>query len=309
MASPLTDDMLAPSISRRGFVQFDRRLTDADFERLAAWMRGYPEMTLRAYGSYDRSITDLEFLRFFPTLRRFDADALFDSLGSLDGLRHLPEDLEELAIGATRRPLDLATLRRFRALTFLYLERQTKHLEVISELTSLEALALRSITLPDLSRLLPLRGLRSLELKLGGTNDLRLLPRIGDLAYLELWLIRGLVDIGPVADLAGLRFLFLQALRRVERLPDLAHARSLRRVHLETMKGLRDLRPLASAPALEELLLIDMPQLEPEDVLPLVGHPTLKGVTAGLSSRRGAAGITRMLGLPAAGQRRSWSDL
>ena len=92
-------------------------------------------MTLRAYGSYDHSITDLEFLRFFPTLRRFGADALWDSLTSLDGLRHLPADLEELGIGATKVKLDLAVLSRFPELRWLFLEGQTKHLEVISGLT------------------------------------------------------------------------------------------------------------------------------------------------------------------------------
>ena len=100
--SPLTDEMLRPAPTGRGVVQFDRRLTDDDFRALGEWFRAYPEMDLRAYGSYDHSITDLEFLRFFPTLRKFAADALWDSLTSLDGLRHLPPDLEELGIGATK---------------------------------------------------------------------------------------------------------------------------------------------------------------------------------------------------------------
>ena len=114
VSSPLTDEMLRPSLTGRGVVQFDRRLTDDDFRQLGEWFRAYPEMDLRAYGSYDHSITDLEFLRFFPTLRRFAADALWDSLTSLDGLRHLPTDLEELGIGATkvearpRRPVSLS---------------------------------------------------------------------------------------------------------------------------------------------------------------------------------------------------------
>src|SRR3954451_15389327 len=91
--------------------------------------------TSRAYGSYDHSITDLEFLRFFPTLRRFAADALWDSLTSLDGLRHLPSDLEELGIGATKVKLDLAIVSRFPGLRRLFLEGQTKHLDVIPKLT------------------------------------------------------------------------------------------------------------------------------------------------------------------------------
>ena len=199
--SPLTPEMLRPSLTGRGLVQFDHRLTDDEFGRLGEWFRAYPEMTLRAYGSYDHSITDLEFLRFFPTLRRFGADALWDSLTSLDGLRHLPPETEELGIGATKARLDLAILARFSELTWLFLEGQTKHLEVISGLAKLDDLTLRSITLPDLGLLTPLSRLRSLDLKLGGTRDLRLLPRIGELRYLELWMIRGLTDVSAVGSI------------------------------------------------------------------------------------------------------------
>src|SRR6476469_2329268 len=245
--SPLTAEMLKPSLTGRGVVQFDRRLTDEDFAQLGEWFRPYPEMDLRASGSYHNSITDLAFLRFLPTLRRFAADALWDSLTSLDGLRHLPADLEELGIGATRAKLDLAVLSRFPDLTWLFVEGQTKHLEVISGLTALRDLTLRSITMPDVSLLLPLTGLRSLDLKLGGTRDLRLLPRVGELWYLELWMIRGLTDVTPAGGISSLRTLFLQALRQVEALPDFREATELKRVRLETMKGLRDLRPLATA--------------------------------------------------------------
>src|SRR5882672_1948662 len=87
VSSPLSDEMLAPSATGRGIVQFSSMLTDNDFSRLGEWLRHYPEMTLRAFGSYDGSIRDLEFLRFFPFLRRFDVDAVHHHLASLEGLR------------------------------------------------------------------------------------------------------------------------------------------------------------------------------------------------------------------------------
>ena len=298
VSSPLTGEMLRPSVTGRGVVQFDKRLTDDDFATLGEWFRQYPEMTLRAYGSYDHSIQDLEFLRFFPTLRRFSADALWRDLTSLDGLHHLPTDVDELGIGATRAKLDLAVLSRFPELRWLFLEGQTKHLEVISGFRSLYDLTLRSITMPDLSLLLPLKGLRSLDVKLGGTRELGLLPHVGELWYLELWMIRGLTDISAVGRIASLRSLFLQALRQVETLPDMSQMTSLRRVSLETMKGVRDLRPLATAPALEEIDLTDMRHLQPEDLAPLVGLPHLKAVSAGLGSRRKNEAAEALLGLP-----------
>jgi len=298
--SPLTDEMLKPFPAPSGVVQFSSRLTDEDFGRLADWLRHYPQVALRAYGSYDGSITDLEFLRFFPFIKRFNADALYHSLVTLDALRHLPVDLERLTIGRTKRQLDLAILQRFRNLNSLYLEGQTKGIAVLSTLVSLEELTLRSITLPDLSVLVPLANLLALDIKLGGTKDLGVLPRIGRLRYLELWMIKGFRDLTPVGRLPHLRYLFLQALRRVEALPDLRANVELRRVHLEAMRGLRDLRPLASAPSLEELLLIDMAHLRPEDLRPLAGLTKLKAATFALGSRRKNEAAEASLGLPPA---------
>lgn len=296
--SPLTPQMLQPSPSGRGAIQFSKLLTDDDFARLAEWLRQYPEMGLRAYGSYDRSIQDLEFLRFFPSLRSFEVDRIYSGLASLDGLRHLPEDLDSLWIGASERPLDLRILTRFRNLKELYLEAQTRGLDVVSGLTSLEDLTLRSVTLPDLAMLLPLTRLLALDIKLGGTKNLALLPSIGRLRYLELWLIRGLADIGPVGAMPHLEYLFLQALKQVETLPDFSKAPNLRRIHLETMKGIRELGAIATAPTLEELLLIDMGHLKPEALRPLAGIPHLKAVTLALGSYRKNAAAQAIVGLP-----------
>ena len=294
--SPLTDEMLRPSPTGRGVVQFESLLTDGDFSRLAEWLRQYSQMELRAYGSYDGSIRDIEFLRFFPFLRRFAVDGI-GSLESIDGLRYLPEDAEGIVIGWTKRKLDLAILGRFGALRKLDIDGQTKNIGVISRLISLEGLTLRSITLPDLSILLPLDRLLSLDIKLGGTKNLGLLPRIGALRYLELLMIRGLSDISAVGELPHLRHLSLQASKQVEAIPDLTRCVALRRVELMTMKGIRDLRPLATAPALEEVILADMPQIQPEDLRPLVGLPRLKAVSYGDSLRKAAA-AQALLGLP-----------
>ena len=140
-------------------------------------------MTLRAYGSYDHSITDLEFLRFFPTLRRFGADALWDSLTSLDGLRHLPAGARRAR--HRRDEGDGSTspvLSRFRGAAVALPRGPDEAPGGDLGPARLYDLTLRSITMPDLSLLLPLTGLRSLDIKLGGTRDLGLLPRVGELA-------------------------------------------------------------------------------------------------------------------------------
>jgi hypothetical protein len=286
VCSPLTDEDLAPLVAEHTTVQFSSRLTDAEFRRLADFMADYPNVRLRVYGGYDGSITDLDFLRFFPRLRRFSVDAIYE-LPSLDGIGLLSDELEDLLIGWTRsKRFSLRNLARFRNLKTLYLEGQQKDFAAIGELESLEDLTLRSITLPDLSALLPLRRLASLDIKLGGTHELALLPQIGRLTYVELWRIRGVDDVSPLAEIKTLEHVFLQTLKRVTALPSFARSPSLRSARLDTMKGITDLAPLADAPNLELLRLIQMCQLEPEALRPFIGHPTLRDGTWGLCSDR-----------------------
>ena len=284
-------------------VQFDSLPSEKDLRRVADLMERHPDVPLRVYGGYDGSITNLDFLRFFPHLTRFHADALrYRDFDSIDGLRHLPDGLVELSLGRTKKRFSLAPLARFRSLRTLYLEGDPKDIEVISSLTVLNDLTLRSITLPDLSILLPLRQLRSLDIKLGGTRDLGILPELAPLAYLELWMIRGLDDITSIGELASLQYLFLQDLSQVDRLPDMSRMTALRRVAIEGLKRLTDLSPLREAPALEELSLFKSPHLSVDDLGCLVGHPTLKALSVGLGSKRKTDAVAKLLPLPRPGK-------
>jgi len=296
LAPPITDEQLRPLGSRCRCVQFSEPLSDDEFKRVAAFMSNYPHVSFRVYGHYGDGC-DLEFLRHFRELRRFKVDVF--KLHDLSGLRYLPDDLESLGVSGTKsKRFSLEFLARFRSLRSLYIEGHKKDIAAVSSLTSLQDLALRSITLPDLGILKTLCHLLSLDISLGGTRNLELLPRIGRIRYLELWMIRGLKDLRPVADMQFLQYLFLQSLRRVTDLPSFRNLNRLRRVHLETMKGLTDVQPVADAPALEELLAIDMAELQPEAVLPFVGHAALCRVSVGLGSLKKNNTVAEILGLP-----------
>jgi hypothetical protein len=274
-------------------------LSEDDLRRLGGFMERYPDVPLRAYGGYDGTIVDLEFLRFFPRLRRFSADALrYHEFNSIEGLRFLPDDLLELGLGRTKRRLSLLPLARFQSMRKLYLEAQTKDIDVISALTELEDVTLRSTTLTDLSLLTPLRQLRSLDLKLGGTRDMGLLASLTSLTYLELWMIRGLQDISMVGELSSLQYLFLQDLARVDRLPDMSRMSSLRRLHLQNLKLVSDLTPLLRAPVLEELVIVESRHLTMEDLACLAGHPSLTHAVVALGSRKKNEAAKEMLRLP-----------
>lgn len=233
--SPVTEANLATLDDRPEIIQFSSALSESDYALLGDWFDGQPSKTLRVYGSDDGTITDLEFLRHFPKLHSFQADALYHSLVNIDGLAHLPDDVQYIGLGQTKKRLPLAPLARFTKLQRLHLEGQSKDIEVVSHLRELKSVTLRSITLPDLALLKPLSHLRALDLKLGGTMNLALLPELQSLEYLELWMVKGLSDLSPIAELPRLEYLFLQALRQVESLPAMANLVGLQRLWLETM--------------------------------------------------------------------------
>jgi hypothetical protein len=296
VSSPLSPKMLSPLDSRCRVVQFSEPLAESDYLKLSAFLSDYPSVSLRVYGGIN-PMEDLEFLRFFPAVTKFQADLW--RLGSLSGLRHLSPELTFLGLGAAKaKSLSLGILARFENLEELFIEGLTKDMAAVGNLRNLQRLTLRSITLPDLSLMKPLKKLISLDLKLGGTRNLALLPEIGTLKYLELWMIKGFSDLSSVSSMPHLQFLFLQALRNVMELPDMKNLARLRRIHLETMKGVTSLDSLASAPALEELLVLDCSHLNVEDFTCLKGHPSLKRVSVGLGSIRKNEGVKELLGLP-----------
>lgn len=276
-------------------VQFSQPLTERDHRWLAGWLADHPSTTLRAWGH----VPDLDFLRFYPELLRFSADTFYDGPESFEGLRHLRPDLHSLGLGTADKRLSLTPLEHMSGLRRLFLQKQTRDIDVLSRLTSLRSLTLREITLPGLSLLLPLTGLRALDLKLGGTRDLSLLPRIGQLEYVELWMVRGLSDLDPLAEVPTLRYIHLEALKQVTALPaDLSRLTRLDTVFIETMKGLTDLTPLLTASALRRVALVDMRHLEPAQVGVLREHPSLRHLIAGLGSARKNQAVQELVSLP-----------
>jgi internalin A len=138
-------------------------------------------------------------------------------------------------VSRPKKKLSLAPLARFGKIQGVYLEGPAKDIEVVSDLPHLRSLTLRSITLPDFALLRPLANLRALELKLGGTSGLSLLPQRQGLEYLEPWMVRGLSDHSPISRLPNLEYLFLHTLRQVKALPVMTELVSLRRLCLETI--------------------------------------------------------------------------
>ncbi|HKS58199.1 MAG TPA: hypothetical protein VJS12_23080 [Steroidobacteraceae bacterium] len=262
-----------------------------------------PDVELRVYGYYEHGMEcDLGFAARLPNVRHFSADNLMRaknveaiaampalqslSLGIFEAeefavLSQITPALTKLGLHATRsRKPRLDGLARFERLRSLYLEGQSKGIEVISGLRQIEDLSLRSITTDDLSYLAPLARLRSLEIKLGGIRSFVGVEGKDSIHYLELWQIRGLDQVNVLAALPGLQNVFLQNLPKVQRLPALVASSALRRVVLDDLKGLQDFTSLQEAPALAEFALLSGDRQQPEQLLPVLRNPAVRSASA-----------------------------
>src|SRR5262245_43142742 len=266
---------------------------ERDHRLLGDFLRDHPSTTVGFSGAY--LSPQLSWLEQYSGAGR--VSLFLDGVTSFEPLRSLRPDLEQLTLsGSTKGRVSLAPLRHFTALRELTIVGHRNGLETVAQLRSLERLCLISLKLPDLEMFEPLSELRAFELKLGGTTNLTALPRIGRLRYLEIWRVNGLSDLSVIAELMDLQYLFLQHVKRVEHLPSLRPCRHLRRVHLDRV-AIRDLRAIADAPNLEELLLLDMPQLPLDAFRPLVNHPALRALTAGVRNETRRAQIRSLVGL------------
>ncbi len=304
---PVTPENIGSLDPRCRIVQFREALSPDELELVSALLRAHPGVGLRVYGFGRGPYPTLDYLEHFPTVERVEIECY--DLQDISGLRFLRPDLKRLSLGQTKKRFSLALLERFSRLERLWLFGHTKEIEVLGQLKQLRRLSLRGITLPSLRLLTSLDQLEIFELKLGGTRDLGELPRIGRLRYFEAFLVRGLSDLGPVAEIESLEYLFVQAQKQVISLPSFERTVRLRRVHLETMKGLKDLAALSRAPALETLIAVDMGHLTPEHFRPFVGHPSLREAGIGLGSKKRDDAVGALLGLPLPSGPPNWIDL
>lgn len=274
-----------------------------------------PDVELRVYGHYS-SVCDLAFAQELTHVRRFAADCLQSaknvdaiaamrqlealSLGILDLqdfslLEKVPATLTTLVLGETRsKKPHLEPLGRLRALRVLSIHGHNKGIDVLGTLRNLEQLTLRAVTTADLNFLAPLQRLWSLAIKLGGIASFGGIEGKESLKYLELWQIRGLGDVDIVASLPGLQRLFLQSLPLVKALPRLDGNHDLRRVVLENLRGCVDFSALETASALEEFALIQGERQQPEQLLPVLRNPAVRGAAAFFGSQRRNQEFERM---------------
>jgi hypothetical protein len=290
---------LVPLSAATQRVIVETELDASTWQRVADLLEPRPDVEL----SIQRG-ADLEMLRWFPALTRLDVGSL--RLRTLEGIGHVHGSIERLTLGDTLRPVSMAPLAGAPRLERLGVNGSWRHPETLATLTSLRRLGIGSV---EVEWLLPMRRLERFTSGLGTIRGIERLPEVGRLESIELYRLRGPHDLAVLAHIPTLQTLDLASTRAIERLPSFAESRSLTWVALGSMRGITDLRPLAAAPSLQVLLLVDMPQLAIDDLRPLVGHPTLRAGIWGLGSLRKNAEAAALLPLPPAnGEPPPWDD-
>lgn len=118
--------------------------------------------------------------------------------------------------------------------------------------------------------------------------------RLTQLENLYLIRIAKMSDLGVLRELESLKTLRLYWMRNVTSLPSFVSLSRLLRVELDTMKGLTDLSPIAAAPAMRELRIAGMPQLDAESFRCFVNHPSLNELHAYTGKKSTNETIKRM---------------
>jgi hypothetical protein len=153
----------------------------------------------------------------------------------------------------------------------------------LGTLTALEAVTAVRPQVANLKALRTWTRLRSLTLGNAGVKSLAGIEAFHRLERLTLFLVR-VGDLSPIAGLSRLAEIVMRGPTNVKDLTPLGQLPALRRLEIERVGiGARDdihvrsIKPLASAAALEEVLLPGV-SIDDGDVTPLIGLPRLRRV-------------------------------
>ena len=257
--------------------------------RLADLWNGRRDVELRLLGY---AAENLEFLRYFPGLEKLNLQVPI--VKDISGLRHVADSLREFTLASTTARLSLKPVAACGMLESLDIQNHVKDFDTLHSLHGLSYLGIPGVSLPDLSRLLPFKGLRSLFLGFCKPIDLSLIGHFADLVALKIVKVNNLGDLTALRLASNLRRIELTWLPHVATLPAFSGFNHLDEFEIEGMKSLREITSIAAAPAIRFLALWDCRGLTAESFKCLIGHPTLKHLNFGVGRLKENKAIAAM---------------
>ncbi len=285
LSSPMCGTDFDPLPVHCALVQSAKAPSDDDAKKLASLLEAVPDVVLRLYG--DNTCGDLSVLKHFPKLQRLQIEDRRTI--SLDGLKYATE-LRRLAVYPTKARLSAAPLRTLRKLDKLWLEKPAaKGLEVLGDLSSLRSLSLTDASLPKSVGCFP--GVEFMQFDKCKMSRLPQLPAVEQLYITS----SNVGDMSALAEMANLEGLMLSSVKGADELPELSGLAKLRVVRIERTQ-LASLDPIAAAPGLEKLIVVDREGVA-ERFAAFKGHASLKKVSAKLRDDKELTKLREMLGI------------
>ncbi len=300
LVPPLDADRFKVTVGDVDVVHIGEPFTDGEFQIIAKTLEAHPQVVLRINTS-DENMCTLSFLRFFPNLRRISIAYLYNAQ-SAEPLNQLSDNLDYLDLGLTQKPLDLRPLK-FRRLKTLTVGRHERGLSgLIANNSQLTDLLLRNHKADVIFEAIKSSSVENLTLVGGSLKDAAWLKKLPSLKSLNLVMVRGVDDpmLTNIVETTRLEWLTLDTLSGITRIPDLSNQQRLKRVDLNTLTKMRDpdaLGGLSQAPHLSEVSVTSS-KLQPVAFQPLVNHPTLAAITAGLGNVKKNQEAEAITGLP-----------
>jgi protein phosphatase 1 regulatory subunit 7 len=164
------------------------------------------------------------------------------------------KNLTSLNFGATKtKSVNLAPLTNLTQLEWLLIEGHTKNIEAISTLSQLKYLRLHGITKTSLAFVNALKQLKTLELTLGGRENLDEIEE-NTIERLIIGRVRGLSQINNLSQFTKLNYLFISEQLQLEAI-NFAPSSTLKAVGIVNCKQLHTLSNLAQLSDLRYLSL------------------------------------------------------
>lgn len=191
-------------------------------------------------------------------------------------------DARESALTTDLNNVESSVLSYFPEITHLTIRGGGKKWQLDGLPSSIQDLCLLEIDVDNFDCLQSLSDLRVFDYRFGSVRQADGLRKCTALQVLHFLRVIGLNNLEFLPGLRNLEWIKLSECTNIERFPDLKSLHQLRRVIVERCQGLHNLSAFTSAPNLDDLIIMEMENLKPNDFKSVAGADHPKRVLPGI---------------------------